>query len=202
MVAAKFKSRGRVPQLSNHGVVLRGDRVVLRPMTESDWGSLLQWNNDQEVMSYADGNPFEVSTVEEIQKIYRWISTQAFCFMIEVSGVSIGECWLQEMNLQRILDQFPDKDLRRIDITIGEKSLWGQGLGTEAIGLLVDFGFRSQDTDMIFATVAADNPRSRKAFEKNSFIQHAVVTDTEDVPSGTAFDLDITRDQYDGLLYT
>ena len=35
------------------------------------------------------------------------------------------------MNLQRIVAQFPDKDLRRIDLMIGEKELWGCGYGTE-----------------------------------------------------------------------
>jgi RimJ/RimL family protein N-acetyltransferase len=41
---------------------------------------------------------------------------------------------------------------------IGEKSLWGRGIGTEAIGLLVDFGFATEQADAIFAAVAQDNP--------------------------------------------
>ena len=45
------------------------------------------------------------------------------------------------MNLQRILDQFPDKDCRRIDLMIGEKQLWGRGIGTEVIRMLTEFGF-------------------------------------------------------------
>ena len=60
-----------------------------------------------------------------MQTIYRWISTRAHCFIMEVGGNPIGECWLQRMNLQRIVAQFPDKDLRRIDLMIGEKELWG-----------------------------------------------------------------------------
>ncbi len=184
-------------RLRDHDVWLRGEKVTLRPMTEDDWDVLLTWNNDAEVMSYADANPFELSSLEEAQRIYRWISTHAFCFMIEVGDVPIGECWLQEMNLQRILDQYPGEDLRRIDIMIGEKEQWGRGYGTEAIGLLVDFGFGSELADAIFAVgVAADNPRSRRAFERNGFEVYAVVSDTVDVPSGFAHVLVLRRDQY------
>ena len=56
---------------------------------------------------------------------------------------------------------------------IGEKDLWGRGFGTEAIGLLVVFGFGSEEADAIFAPVMADNHRSQRAFAKNGFTCHA-----------------------------
>ena len=46
----KFRSGHSVPILNEHDVVLRGHRVLLRPMTEGDWDYLLKWNNDPEVM--------------------------------------------------------------------------------------------------------------------------------------------------------
>lgn len=156
-----------------HDVTLRGDAVTLRPMTEGDWDVLLKWNNDPVVMELADANPFEETTLKDLQLIYRWISTHAYCFIMEVAGNPIGECWLQRMNLQRIVAQFPNQDLRRIDLMIGEKELWGRGYGTEAIGLLVDFGFRQQRVDAIFAPVAAENRRSQRAFQKKGFTCHA-----------------------------
>jgi hypothetical protein len=33
-------------KLREHDVVLRGERVVLRPMTEGDWDALFKWNSD------------------------------------------------------------------------------------------------------------------------------------------------------------
>ncbi|MDE2815632.1 MAG: GNAT family N-acetyltransferase [Chloroflexota bacterium] len=156
-----------------HDVTLRGGAVALRPMAEGDWDVLLKWNNDPAVMELADANPFEETTLEDLQTIYRWISTHAYCFIMEVAGKPIGECWLQRMNLQRIVAQFPDQDLRRIDLMIGEKELWGRGYGTEAIRLLVEFGFRQQGADAIFAPVAADNRRSQRAFQKNGFTCYA-----------------------------
>ena len=163
----------RVSVLQTHNVTLRGGAMTLRPMCEDDWDVLLKWNNDPAVMELADHSPCEESTLEELQTIYRWISTHAYCFIMEVDGNPIGECWLQRMNLQRIVAQFPDKDLRRIDLMIGEKELWGRGYGTEVIGLLVEFGFQKKRADAIFAPVMADNHRSQRAFQKNGFTYHA-----------------------------
>ena len=56
------------------------------------------------MMEYADHEDFKPSTLGELQAIYRWISTHAHCFIIEVEGYSVGECWLQRMNLRRIVD--------------------------------------------------------------------------------------------------
>lgn len=177
-----------------HDVTLRGGDVTLRPMGEDDWDILLKWNNDPAVMELADHNPFEESTLEELQTIYRWISTHAYCFIMEVEGNPIGECWLQRMNLQRIVAQFPDQDLRRIDLMIGEKELWGRGYGTEAIGLLVDFGFQKERADAIFAPVMADNHRSQRAFQKNGFTCHARIPE----PDGSInTDLVVWRTEYE-----
>ena len=170
-----FHPNHGISRLPTHDVTLRGTRVTLRPLTEADWDLLLGWNNDPEVMMYADANDFEETTMQEVQAVYRWISTHAFCFVMEVDGRPIGECWLQRMNLQRIVDQFPGEDLRRIDLAIGEKQLWGRGYGTEAIDLLVEFGFEEESASAIFGLVLADNRRSLRAFQKNEFRLHDVV---------------------------
>ncbi len=169
----------RTTALLSHDVTLRGATVTLRPMNEDDWDVLLKWNNDPNVMEMADHNEFTESTLEELQLIYRWISTHAYCFIMEVEESPIGECWLQRMNLQRIVAQFPDQDLRRIDLMIGERELWGRGYGTEAIGLLVAYGFNVAKADAIFAPVMADNHRSQRAFQKNGFTCHARIQEPD-----------------------
>ena len=122
----RFRSDRHVARLQTHDVYLCGDHVRLRPMTEDDWGLLLEWNNDPEVMEYADHEDSKPSTLGVLQAIYRWISTHAHCFIIEIGGYPVGECWLQRMNLRRIVDQFLGKDLRRIDLMVGKKELWAE----------------------------------------------------------------------------
>jgi len=156
--------------LRAHEVVVRGPRVTLRPLTEDDWPVLCRWNADPEVLSFADGNDRDSYSPDEVKGIYRKVSETAFCFMIEAGGRPIGECWLQRMNLPEILERHPRLDLRRIDIAIGEKSTWGGGLGAEAIGLLVRFGFEGERADEIYGCgIWSRNPRSLVAFAKHGF---------------------------------
>ena len=189
MPELEHPSDHRASRLQTHNVTLRGDQVTLRPMTEDDWDFLFKWNNDPDVMKYADHNDFKPSTLDQVQAIYRWISTHAHCFIIEVEGRAVGECWLQRMNLQRIADQFPGEDLRRIDLMIGEKELWGQGYGTEAIALLVDFGFRHGAAVAIFGIVSAKNDRSLRAFRKCGFGCHALIQEED---GASTYDLVVT----------
>jgi RimJ/RimL family protein N-acetyltransferase/quercetin dioxygenase-like cupin family protein len=148
-----------------HDVHLRGERIVLRPMTENDWHHVLAWNADPEVLVWSDDTT-EIRPEEDTKDIYRGVSQFAFVFVIEYEGEPIGECWLQKMNLPEIIEQFPGKDLRRIDIAIGRKDLWGKGLGSAAIKALVEFGFEQDGADGIFGMVDPKNVRSRRAFEK------------------------------------
>jgi RimJ/RimL family protein N-acetyltransferase len=157
-------------KLREHNITLQGEGLVLRPMTEADWDILLKWNSDPEVLYYSEGGNITSWSLEDIQDIYRGVSQNAFCFMIEVGGIPIGKCWLQRMNLDRILEKYPKADCRRIDLMIGEKSLWGQGLGTEAIRLLTELAFEREKADMVFGCDVADyNPASQKAFQKNGY---------------------------------
>lgn len=184
--------------LRSHNITLRGERVVLRPMTEGDWDILFRWNNDPDVLYFAEGDDVSSRTLEEVQRIYRGVSQHAICFIAEHDGAPIGECWLQEMNVDRIRQEFPGLDLRRIDLAIGEKHLWGQGLGTEMIRLLVAFGFEQEGADIIFGVdVGGHNPRSRRAFEKAGFRVLRAVPEPESTKTTFGYDLILTREEYE-----
>jgi RimJ/RimL family protein N-acetyltransferase len=182
-------------RLSEHASTLTDGRTVLRPMTEGDWPDLLRWNNDPEVLHYTEGDDVSSRTLAEVQAIYRSVSRDAFMFMVEVDGAPVGECWLQRMNLDRILRRYPGRDCRRIDLMIGEKALWGGGIGTAAIRLLTRFGFERERADAIFGCDIADyNPRSRRAFEKNGFVVDAAYPEPPALKARVRFDLVLTRE--------
>ena len=157
-------------KLTIHTITLLGDGVTLRPITEADWPDLLRWNSDPEVLYYSEGDDVQSYSMEEVQDIYRTVSQSALCFIIEYQGRAVGECWLQHMNLERVMREYPGFDVRRIDLMIGEKALWGQGLGTEVIRLLTELAFQQEKVDYVFGIDIADyNPRSQRAFEKNGY---------------------------------
>jgi len=166
-------------------------------MTENDWDVLLAWNNDPEVLYYAEGDDVASRSLEEVQALYRGVSRKAFVFIAELDGAPIGECWLQEMNLERILKRHPGKDLRRIDLTIGEKRFWGKGWGTKIVALLTRFAFEEQGADAVFACDVADyNPRSRRAFEKNGYAVDAELPQPAGAKSRVNYDLILKREAH------
>lgn len=164
---------GRSPvldRLATHAISLSDGDLSLRPMTEDDWPDLVRWNQDPEVLYFADGADVEYYSAEGTQAIYRGVSQDALCFIIEVNGRAIGETWLQVMNLERVLGRHPGLDCRRIDIMIGEKSFWGRGLGTRVIGMLTRYGFEIERADAILGCdIDSANARSLGAFLRTGY---------------------------------
>jgi aminoglycoside 6'-N-acetyltransferase len=153
-------------KLRRHSFTLKGERVILRPMTENDWAIVTAWETDPEVLYWADTDPVEKRTLAEVQAIFRTISQHAYCFVIEYEGKPIGDCWLQEMNLKKIIKKYPRKNCYRVDIVIGEKELWGKGLGTDVIRTLTGFAFKHEKADMVFGVIGDYNLRSQQTFKK------------------------------------
>ena len=91
--------------------------------------------------------------------------------------------------------------MRRIDIAIGLPSLWGQGLGREAVRLLLDFGFRREGVDVIYACVDAGNVRSRRMFESLGFAVEVGI-DAAETGAGEELDLALTRSDYAAARFT
>ncbi len=90
--------------------------------------------------------------------------------MIEVNGRAIGECWLQKMNLPQVKRMYADDaDVRRIDMSIGEKSYWGKGIGTLFVGMLVKYAFEREQVDVLHCLSEDYNIRSKRVWEKNGF---------------------------------
>jgi len=108
---------------------------------------------------------------EVVHQIYGGISHQGnLCFAIETKGQLIGECWLQKMNLPEVRALYPEgTDVRRIDMCTGEKALWGKGIGSLAMGMLVNFAFTRENVDVLHCINDDYNLRSRRMMEKNGF---------------------------------
>jgi RimJ/RimL family protein N-acetyltransferase len=156
-------------RLREHQVTLQGERIFLRPMTEDDWDIVAKWETDPEIIHWADTSRVTSCTVEEVRKIFCKVSRHAYCFIIEMEGKPIGDGWLQEMNLARVLRRYRGRDCRRIDLVIGEKELWGRGLGADTIRTLTRFAFERENADMVFAIIGDYNERSQSAFMKSGY---------------------------------
>ena len=157
-----------------HDITLYGGndayKIILRPLSDGYLPYLYKWNSDPEVLYWVEGEDVESYPPEVIHQIYGEISHNSLCFLVEVNGKAIGECWLQKMNLPNIKKMYTDNtDVRRIDMTIGEKSYWGKGIGTLFIGMLVKYAFEHEQVDVLHCFCEDYNIRSRRVFEKNGF---------------------------------
>ncbi len=183
-------------RLREHSVTLLGDTITLRPLAERDWETLLRWNDDPAVLYFSEGDDIKSQTVEDLQRIYRPISQRAFCFVIEQEERPVGDCWLQEINLGRILERERGRDCRRIDLML-ERLSWGRRIGTASVRLLVEFAFTNQRADAVFACDVGDNnERSQRLFQGRGFQPYGEVVRPPGNKAERRYDLCLRREEY------
>lgn len=162
--------------IQSHDVVLEKQisQGLLRliPLRDDHLPYLYQWNQDPEVLYWAEADDVPMGyPPETVRAIYGGVSKNAICFLVLLNEFPIGECWLQKMNLPEVRNMYPASwDVRRIDLCIGEKAYWGQGIGTAMIGMLVEFAFCREQVDVLHCFTEDYNIRSGRAFEKNGFV--------------------------------
>lgn len=162
--------------IKTHDITLYGGNdidIVLRPLCDDHLPYLYKWCADPEVLYWTEGGTADTDLSygpDTVHDIYGGVSQDAFCFLIEADGVPVGECWLQRMNLPYVKAMYPeDLDVRRIDMCIGEKAYWNRGIGTQFIGMLVDFAFCGEHVDILHCFCEDYNNRSRRMWEKHGF---------------------------------
>ena len=173
--------------INTHDVTLYGSTgehdIILRPLCDEHLPFLYKWSADPELLYWTEsGVEADIEQgydAETVHAIYGSVSQNALCFLIEVDEVPVGECWLQKMNIDNVKAMYPENaDVRRIDMSIGEKTMWGKGIGTAFIDMLVDYAFNGEYVEILHCICDDYNIRSRRVFEKNGFT-HAL---SEDLP--------------------
>lgn len=141
---------------------VRGTKVALGPFSFKHFSTFLQYFQDPEVAIYASAT-FTVPEFDTSEEDFKQYKKNATLFTIFESN-----------NLAMI----GNSSLRNIDylnggatfsIIIGNKDYWGQGYGTEAIKLVIDYGFRFLNLHNIKLRTASFNERGQKAYRKAGF---------------------------------
>jgi RimJ/RimL family protein N-acetyltransferase len=146
--------------------MLRGKRVVLRPIKRADKKLFLKWFNDLEVIRNLT---LYLPTTEASEE--KWIeetmTQRRPIFVIEVVLASgkrkpIGNCGFHNIE---------EKDrVATFGICIGEKKFWGHGYGTEAAKLLIDYGFKFMNLHKIESNAWLFNEKSVRMHKKLGFV--------------------------------
>jgi RimJ/RimL family protein N-acetyltransferase len=154
--------------------MLRGERVFLRPLDESDLPRRAEWTREPELMRLMLGpdagrDTGEHSHDEEVEENRRWFAgrrkTGVTPYAIEVEGAYIGDV---------DYDIFPEEGKAELTMFLGDRSAWGKGYGTEAVELVIDELFRDERVDMIDVDVVPGNDRAFAFWKKLGFVEDRV----------------------------
>ena len=118
-------------------MILKGKKVVLRPVKLNDAARFVKWFNDPEVNKFLLVR--KMSLKNEISWIELTIKNDGITghhWSIDAGGEHVGSCGI------RNLDQKNKK--ADIGIMIGNKNFWNQGLGTEVMALIMKFAFKKR----------------------------------------------------------
>lgn len=158
------------------GPVLRGARVVLRPMTHADAPALMRWGNDAQFAWFQWGRdpgrwPDEASARQWID---RFAERAGAVFAIEHDGRAIGQANYRDWQSKARSAE--------VGIGIGEPPMWSKGLGREALGLLIthlvhDLGAHRVGLHVLAFNDRAINSYKAAGFQVEGIERDAVMTD-------------------------
>jgi RimJ/RimL family protein N-acetyltransferase len=139
---------------------LTGERVRLRPLTGADVdGPYLGWFNDPEVSRLNSHHVFPYTR----ESALAWVAAlgerrDALVLAIELDGRHVGNVSLQAID--------PVARGAELAILLGDRSVWGQGIGYEAAALIVAHGFRALNLHRIGCGTVAANVAMRRLAER------------------------------------
>lgn len=153
---------GPVPALP----VLRGERVFLRAPERTDIPTFVGWFNDSLTTSFVTMRaPMSLAMEEQwFEGMLQRQGKDGYHFVMcrLDDGKPIGTIGLFELDLTN--------GSAGIGITIGERSLWGRGYGTDAMHALLDFGFGQLRLERMWLDVYDFNVRARRSYDKAGFV--------------------------------
>lgn len=145
---------------------------TLRRWKQSDIENVVKHANNYNVARYLT-NAFPHPYTSEDSKAYIELvanENPAKVFAIDVGGYAVGSIGI-----------FQQTDVHCKNAEIGywlSEEYWGQGIMSEAIKQMVEYGFKTFDITRIFARPFGINAQSHKALLKAGFIQEAVFKNT------------------------
>lgn len=152
-------------------MILQGEKIILRPIKESDFECFYRWHLDREIRFQTAMHPFPVTERMEkdwFEKAMNDISNKRVIFVIEekTTNQAIGYFQLTEIN-------FINRNAM-LGIVIGEKEWQGKGLGREIMELGIQFGFSYLNLVKISLEVLTNNDKAINLYKSIGFVEEGV----------------------------
>lgn len=150
-------------------IELLTERLLLRPWRESDAEDLYRYASDPAVGLAAGWPPHR--SVEESLQIIRTVfsAPEIYAMVLRETDRVVGCCGVVRTGGVSVIDTRPDEV--EIGYWVGVP-YWGQGLASEAVGVLVKRCFNELGMKKIWIAHYDGNDRSRRVAEKCGFVYH------------------------------
>ena len=149
--------------------VVRGRRVTLRHnsegFSEEEIARRYRWSLDQE-LQYWSGSIPSASTLAQFRNdivatTHQLDPRRDQFAILDECGVLIG--------MISYYNWTPERGTAELGIYIGERQLWDQGYGTEAVRTLLDHLFQTTSLRAMYLNTYATNERARASYQKVGF---------------------------------
>jgi len=153
-------------------ITLKGKLINLRPLSLKDAPNFCKWFEDPEVSMFISlrgrGAPSLKQEKEWIKNNFKTKDNAYFCIETK-DHEHIGSVSLMHIDSMHKSAEF--------GISIGNKRYWGQGMGTEATKMMLDYGFKKLKLHRIGLQVIAYNFRAQRTYQKSGFVYEGRLRD-------------------------
>lgn len=142
-------------------------QFILRPWTINDLDNLVGFANNNNIAKFMTNQFPHPYTREAGEKFiaYAMQGNPVNIFAIEVDGKAVGGIGIH-----------PSSDIECKNAEMGywlAEPYWGNGIITQAIKQMIEYGFKNFDINRIFARPFGTNNASQKVLEKAGFVLEA-----------------------------
>ena len=152
-------------QIDITDVVLKTERLTLRPWRESDLADFYEYARVDGVGQMAGWMPHK--NMDESRAILSRFMEGRKTFALEYRGKVIGSLGIEFYN-EKDYPEFAALAGREIGYVLS-KDYWGQGLMPEAVNAVIRYLFEVENLDFIICGHFERNARSRRVIEKCGF---------------------------------
>jgi [ribosomal protein S5]-alanine N-acetyltransferase len=153
--------------MNTNDLVVRGDRIYLRALTENDiTDQYLSWFRDEVVVNFLQAR--NLTHVDVRDHLEQGKSTgiwhmYAVCLIQDDSHIG-------NVKIGPIVKNHKISDLV---IVIGDRNYWGKGIGTEAIRLGTKLAFEVFHIHKLSGSIYAENLASIRSYKKAGWVEEA-----------------------------
>jgi RimJ/RimL family protein N-acetyltransferase len=139
--------------------------IRLRELERADLPALNQWRNDPELLDMLGNNFLFIAGAVDEKWYDSYLASRdhnvRLAIVVETSGQYVGNVNLTGIHAVNRSAEF--------SILIGEKALWGKGVGQEATRLMLAHAFGDRNLHRVYLHVLAGNERALRLYERVGF---------------------------------